>query len=61
MEGVTHEACLPWQAGEARYLPVSGDAAAWYSRHNIVDAAMESFGSYCLHGAFWLRVGSITR
>ncbi|HEV7839555.1 MAG TPA: hypothetical protein VGO75_15910 [Gemmatimonadaceae bacterium] len=40
MERVTYQACLPRQAGEARYLAVGGYAAARYSRHDIVDAAM---------------------
>jgi hypothetical protein len=30
MECVTHKACLPGQAGEARHLSVSGYAAPWY-------------------------------
>jgi len=40
MEGVTNQARLPGQAGEARYLAVGGHAAARYPRHHDVDAAM---------------------
>jgi hypothetical protein len=58
---VTHQACLPRQPGQARYLTVGSHPPARDPRHDIVDAAMESVGSYCLHGAFWLMVSSVTR
>jgi hypothetical protein len=40
MERVSNQACLPWKAGEARYLAVGGHAAAWYPRHHVVETAM---------------------
>jgi len=51
MECITHEACLPGQAGEARYLTISSDASARYLRHDIVDAAMQTLWRHGPHGA----------
>lgn len=55
VECVTHEACLPGQAGKARNLPVSGYASAWYPRHHIVNPTMQTFGCESLH---WSAVTS---
>lgn len=44
MQCVADEACLPWEAGDARHLPICRDAASWDSRHDIVDTAMQTFG-----------------
>jgi len=49
MEGVTNQARLPGQAGEARYLAVGGHAAARYPRHHDVDAAMQTFRGRRFH------------
>jgi hypothetical protein len=50
MERVANQARLPRQTGEARYLSVGGYAAAGNPRHDIVDAAMETFRGNRLHG-----------
>jgi hypothetical protein len=56
MERVTNQARLPRQAGEPRYLAVGGYTAAWYPRHHVVDAAMETFRGNRLHGELWRTI-----
>ena len=61
MERVTNQARLPRKAGQARYLSVGGYAAAWYPRHHIVDAAMETFRGNCLHSGLWRTISLSVR
>ena len=56
---VTHQACLPRQPGEARYLAVGSYAPAGDPRHDILDAAMKSFGCDALHAGRYARTASI--
>lgn len=61
MERVTNQARLPRQAGEPGYLSIGGYAAAWYPRHYVVDAAMQTFRGNRLHSELWQTIARSAR
>ena len=56
---VTYQPCLPRYPGKARYLAVRSYAPVRNPRHDIVDAAMKSFGRDTLHAGRNALIASI--